>query len=73
MIRGGKQNITETDTIEETARSPQGVWYATKVRRKFPRPAGKAPQADQVLYIYIDFNADLPDSWFEAPQKGRVY
>jgi len=71
--QGGKEIITETDTIEETARSPQGVWYATKVRRRFPRPAGKAPQADQVYYMYIDFKADLPDSLFEAPKKGRVY
>jgi hypothetical protein len=71
--QGRKENITETDTIEETARSPQAVWYATKVRRHFPGPDGKATSRDQVYQIYMDFKADLPDSLFEPPRKGRVY
>ncbi len=71
--QAGKANVTETDTVEETARSPQGVWYATRVRRRFPGTAGKATSPDQVFHIYIDFRADLPDSLFEPPQKGRIY
>jgi hypothetical protein len=70
---GGKENVIESDTIEETARSPQGVWYATKVRRRFPRSAGIAPQSDQVYHLYIDFKPDLPDSLVEAPKPGRIH
>ena len=69
----GKENITEIDSIEETARSPQGVWYATRVRRHFPVPAGEPAKYDQVYHIYIDFKADLPDSLFEPPRSGRIH
>jgi hypothetical protein len=69
---GGKEQITESDTIEETARSPQGVWYATKVRRHFPAPPGKTALNDEIYDIYVDFAAKLPDSLFEPPKPGRV-
>ena len=43
IVRDGNGHATvfERDTVEETARSPQGVWYATKVRRSFAGRAGK--------------------------------
>ncbi|MFI5455685.1 MAG: hypothetical protein ACHRXM_09565 [Isosphaerales bacterium] len=69
----GQENIIESDTIEETARSPQGVWFATKIRRKFPLRARKDKPFDFVDHIYIDFNADLPDSLFEPPTPRRIY
>jgi hypothetical protein len=64
----GKEKV-----IEETARSPQGVWYATKIRRKNAatrRDDGKS--FDQVYHIYVDFNADLPDTLFDPPRPGRI-
>jgi len=69
----GRETVSESDVTEETARSPQGVWYATKVRRKFPSPSGKAKSPDQVYHIFVDFNVNLPDSLFEPPAPGRIY
>jgi hypothetical protein len=69
----GKEVIYESDVTEETARSPQGVWYATRVRRKFPSRVTKKDFLDQVYLLYLDFNADLPDSLFEPPTPGRLY
>ena len=59
-------------TTEETARSPQGVWYATKIRRNFPDPIGKEKFGDEVYHLYVNFDADLPDSLFEPPTPGRI-
>jgi hypothetical protein len=69
----GQENIFESDLIEETARSPQGVWYATRVRRRFPGRDGKATSPDQIYHIYVDFNVNLPDSLFEPPTPGRIH
>jgi len=73
FVRDGNGQVTvvESDTVEETARSPQGVWYATKVRRSFAGRAGQNKLGDQVYHIYVDFDADLPDSLFEPPTPGR--
>jgi hypothetical protein len=71
--QGGKERVIESDTIEETARSPQGVWYATKFRRHFPTTDGKPGQSDQIYYIYLDFKAELPDSLFDPPRPGRIH
>jgi hypothetical protein len=74
IVRDGNGQVTvsESDTVEETARSPQGVWYATKVRRSFAGRAGQNKPGDQIYHIYVDFDADLPDSLFEPPKPGRV-
>jgi hypothetical protein len=69
----GQESIYESDVTEETARSPQGVWYATRIRRTFPRSRTKTDFLDQVYLLYLDFNADLPDSLFERPNPGRVF
>ena len=68
----GESTMIESDTVEETARSPQGVWYATRVRRSFPGQAGKTKSGDQIYHIYVDFDADLPDSLFQPPKPGRI-
>ena len=68
----GQATVFESDTVEETARSPQGVWYATKVRRSFAGRAGQNKPGDQIYHIYVDFDADLPDSLFEPPTPGRI-
>src|SRR5262249_19576809 len=64
----GREEIVEEDTVEEAARSPQGVWYATRIRRGF---GGKYD--DQVYHIYVDFDVKLPDTLFEPPTLGRAY
>ena len=38
-----------------------------------PWPLAKPKQTDQIYQIYMDFNADLPDSLFEAPRPGRIH
>lgn len=69
----GKQNVFESDTVEETARSPQGVWYATRIRRHFPQQEGKPKMNDEIYSLYVDFNVNLPDSLFEPPKPGRIH
>ena len=68
----GRERVAERDTIDETARSPHGVWHATKMRRHFPAADGHTKQADEISELYVDFNVDLPDSLFEQPKVGRV-
>jgi len=68
----GHEKVIDRNTIEETARSPQGVWYASKIRRSFPDPVGKQKFDDQVYQLYVDFDADLPDSLFQPPTPGRI-
>ena len=68
----GKEVVISDDIVEETARSPRGVWYATRIRRKDCDPSRAAKPIDQVYYIYVDFDVDLPDSLFEPQKPGRV-
>jgi hypothetical protein len=65
-------NVIESVTVEGTARSPLGVWYATKVRRSFAGRAGQYKLSAEIYHIYVDFNADLPDLLFEPPTPGMV-
>jgi hypothetical protein len=69
----GQEAIFESDTLEETARSPQGVWYATRIRRSFPSRAKNGNFGDQVYQLYVDFNADLPDALFEPQTPRRIH
>jgi hypothetical protein len=75
IIRDAKDRavISESDITEETARSPKGVWYATRIRRTFPARDGKSKSPDQIYKIYVDFNVNLETSLFEPPKIGRVY
>jgi hypothetical protein len=59
-------------TVEETARSPQGVWYATKIRRKNAGRTAGGKAIDDVYHLYVDFDADLPDKLFDPPRPGRI-
>jgi hypothetical protein len=68
----GQEVVVEDDIVEETARSPQGVWYATRVRRKDTVRAPNAKPSDQIYHIYVDFDVDLPASLFEPQKPGRV-
>ncbi len=76
MLSGsGQRNevITNSDIVEELAESPQGVWYVTRFRQPGLTPASDGKTHDQLLFFYLDFNADLPDSLFEPPKRGHVY
>ncbi|MHC5541426.1 hypothetical protein ACYOEI_24665, partial [Singulisphaera rosea] len=68
----GKETIISNHTIEETARSPQGVWYATKVRLKRASRDKDGKSFDQVYHMYVDFDVKLDDSFFEPPTPGRI-
>ncbi|HEV3299828.1 MAG TPA: hypothetical protein VG055_09305 [Planctomycetaceae bacterium] len=58
--------------VEETARTPQGVWYAAKIRRKNAGTTGHGKAFDQVYHLFVDFDADLPDQLFDPPRPGRI-
>jgi hypothetical protein len=68
----GSERIIHDQIVEETDRSPQGVWYATKVRLKNAVHDAKGKSHDQIYHIYVDFGADLPDSLFDPPHPGRL-
>lgn len=63
-----------TTIMDRIARSPQGTWYATRIRRK---DAIGTPyddrRFDEILDIYVDFDASLPDSLFDLPSPGRIH
>ena len=69
----GKEEIFESDTVEELAESPHGIWYATKVRRSNSQSHGeKGEKIDQVYHFYVDFDVDLPDALFDPPIPKRI-
>jgi len=69
----GKEEIFESDTVEELAESPHGIWYATKVRRSNSQSHGeKGEKIDQVYHFYVDFDVDLPDALFDPPVPKRI-
>jgi hypothetical protein len=74
VVRDGKgtERVTYDEIVEEAAKSPQGVWYASRIRLKNVTPGGKVKSFDQIYHIYVDFSADLPDSLFEPPSPGRL-
>lgn len=73
MLDGtGKETITSQHIVEETARSPRGVWYATRIRWKNAARDEHGKESDQIYHIYVDFDAELPDSLFEVPKPGRI-
>ena len=69
----GKETVHST-IIDKMAKSPQGTWYATRIRNKGAiRTPSTGKTSDQIIDIYVDFNADLPDSLFEPPAPGRIH
>jgi hypothetical protein len=70
----GKEEIFESDTVEEVAKSPGGIWYATRIRRSSP-PNDKlnGKKMDQVYHLYVNFDSDLPDAFFDPPAPGRLH
>lgn len=70
----GKEEIFESDTIEEIAKSPRGVWYATRIRRHNAGSHGEdGKPIDQIYHLYVDFDAHLPDALFDPPVPGRIH
>jgi hypothetical protein len=68
----GKETIVSQHLVEETARSPQGVWYATRIRLKNAARQADGKQLDQIYHIFVDFDAELPDAQFEVPTPQRI-
>lgn len=50
----------QTYILEELARSPQGYWYPTRVRRKTT-----GFESEPVTNFYLDFEAKIPDKLFQ--------
>ncbi len=63
------EETTDSYIIEEMAKSPRGIWHATRVRRESQGPNGE--KLGQILHFYLDFDVDLPDSLFELPKPGQ--
>ena len=66
----GKRNVM-SEINEEMARSPQGTWYVTRIRRKGSIRTHDGKTHDQIIDLYVDFTAALPDSLFEPPVPGQ--
>ena len=66
----GEAVVMSSKVIEKMERSPQGNWYASQVRSTSKAPDGESVQ---VVRIYLDFEADLPDELFQPPKVGSVY
>ena len=65
---------THSTIIDKMAKSPQGTWYATQIRRKGAiRTPSDGKTYDQIIDLYVDFNVNLPDSLFEPPAPGRIH
>jgi hypothetical protein len=73
VTNGGTEGVDST-VIDELARSPHGTWYATRIRRKGAiRTPSDGKAYDEIIDLYVDFNAKLPDSLFELPSPGRIH
>jgi hypothetical protein len=69
----GDEIVSHSHVVEEAARSPQGVWYATKVRLKdagVRQPDGK--HFDQIYHLFVEFDTNLPDALFTPPSPRRI-
>jgi hypothetical protein len=62
----GKEKIIHSTLIEEMDQSPNGTWYAKRMRIKAVPPG----EHDQIFHFYLDFDVDLPDSLFDPPKVG---
>lgn len=67
----GEEIVTSSKLIEKMEKSPQGIWYASQVRITSKHPSGG--ESVQLVRIYVDFDADLPDALFDPPKVGTVY
>ncbi len=62
------EEVLSSIVTDEFKQSPGGVWYASRFRVKATGPV----EHDQVFDVYMDFDADLPDSLFDPPSVGQV-
>lgn len=67
----GEEVVMSSHVIEKMEESPKGIWYASLVRVTSKLPRGE--ESVQVVRIYVDFGADLPDALFEPPKVGMAY
>jgi hypothetical protein len=64
---GGKEWTPHyTEVVAQSARSPRGFWYPTRMRFiSRSEENGKAVLSESVVQLYYDFDAPLPDSRFQ--------
>ncbi len=74
----GKEEIISSKEIEDFARSPGGVWYATRYRSRNKATSEadeKQLHGDKYLewehYFYVDFDVNIPDAMFEPHMPGE--
>ncbi len=69
----GKEELVSSTITEEVAKSPRGVWYATKIRRRnASMDVSTGKKFDSFYQLYVDFDVDLPDAFFDPPVPGRI-
>jgi hypothetical protein len=68
----GQEKVIRREIAEETARSPQGVWYASRVRLSHPDADANQKPVDQIMEFHVDFDVKLPDSLFDPPKPGKL-
>jgi hypothetical protein len=62
----GDEELVHSTRIDELDQSPNGTWYATRMRIKAVPPV----KHDEIFHFYMDFDVDLPDSLFDPPKVG---
>jgi hypothetical protein len=69
----GEEELRGSTITEEVARSPGGVWYATRMRRPDQKngPSGEAVHGD-VVHMYVEFGVLLPHALFDPPVPGKL-
>jgi hypothetical protein len=65
----GDEKLIHSTQIEDMAQSPNGTWYVKRMRDKAVPPV----QYDNVFDFYLDFDVNLPDSFFEPPKVGDAF
>jgi hypothetical protein len=67
----GRPRTISSHIMDSVAKSPGGVWYATRVRRKNSVQAQDGSTHDDLYDIYVDFSVRLTDRDFEPPKVGK--
>ena len=66
----GQVRIDVSVITEETARSPQGVWYATRIRRHVPRE-GAAQDETRSMSFMLTSTWISPIPCLSRPNRGE--
>ena len=73
----GKEEIISSHIVEDFAKSPSGVWYATRYLSRTQANAKLSAELHGAKYMewehrfYVDFDVDIPDAMFVPQQVGE--